>query len=101
MSAINTPSDTIAPEAAATSSQAPAQQNSALPELEDFDAADDADSAFNDNISTFVFVPANHGGIHTNKCQWFDLAFVQRPSWPLREWPTVSGCEGRQLQHSQ
>lgn len=67
-----------------TSTQASAQQNSALPELEDFAAADDADSAFNDNSSTCAFIPVNHRGMHINKCQWFDLAFVQRPSWPLR-----------------
>lgn len=95
MSAINTYSATDEPQAAATPSQ-----THVLPELEDFDAADDADSAFDDNNSTCVFTLGNHRVMHANKYQWLDLTFVQRPSWPLREWQKVSGCEGRQLQHS-
>lgn len=95
MSANNTDSTTAASQAVATPSRP-----QVLPELEDFGAADDGDSTFDDNSSTCVFMLENHRGMHANKYQWFDLTFVQRSSWPLREWQKISGCEGRQLQHS-
>lgn len=66
-------------------------QPQVLPELEDFAAADDADSAFDDNSSTCVAIVPNARKLQRNAYmnQLLNIPFLQRSSRSLREWKEI------------